>query len=104
MDLVYPRLVALEADKPIFVLEFGATLNNPRGNQAAWAEAALTDLIQGRWPRVKGFSWWNEAWKNDNKPAHDTTMRLQDNPALAEVFHRLVGADPDVLGSAIINP
>jgi len=104
MDLVYPRLAALAADKPIFVLEFGATLNNPRGNQAAWAEAALTDLIQGRWPRVKGFSWWNEAWKNDHKPAHDTTMRLQDNPALAEVFHRWVGADHDVLGSAIINP
>ena len=29
---------------------------------------------------VIGFSWWNEQWENDNKPAHDTDMRVQDNP------------------------
>ena len=48
-----------------------------------------------------GFSWWNERWENDNKPAHDTNMRVQDNPALADVFQTLVGANPNVLGRLV---
>jgi hypothetical protein len=47
---------------------------------------------------VIGFSWWNEQWENDNKPAHDTDMRVQDNPRLADAFRTLVGANTKVLG------
>jgi hypothetical protein len=47
---------------------------------------------------VIGFSWWNEQWENDNKPAHDTDMRVQDNPRLADAFRTLVGAKANVLG------
>jgi hypothetical protein len=98
MDEVYPRLAALGPTKPILVLEFGAAGNNPRGDQALWAERALSDLVLNRWPRVMGFSWWNERWQNDDNPGHDTSMRLQDNPALAAVFRRWVGAHRGVLG------
>jgi len=98
MDAVYPRLAALSPDKPIVVLEFGATSGNPLGDQAVWAENALTDLIAGRWPRVIGFSWWNEKWPNDDNPAHDSNMRLQDNPRLADVFQKPVGENEAVLG------
>lgn len=100
MDAVYPRLEALSPDKPIVLLEFGAAANNPLGDQAAWARSALTDIISFRWPRLICFSWWNEAWPNDDNPAHDTTMRVQDNPALAAVFQELVGQSPVVLGEA----
>ena len=98
MDEVYPRLAALGPTKPVLVLEFGACRNNPRGDQAEWAGRALSDLVQNRWPNVVGFSWWNERWENDENPEHDTSMRLQDNPALAAVFRKWVGARPDVLG------
>lgn len=98
MDGVYPRLAALSADKPIVVLEFGVTSGNPLCDQAAWAQAALSDLTAFRWPRVIGFSWWNEKWENDGNPSHDTNMRVQDNPALAAVFQSLVGGNPNVLG------
>jgi hypothetical protein len=98
MDAAYPRLVALAPSKPLIVAEFGVTLNNPLGDQAAWAERALTDLLEPRWPRVMGFSWWNEFWENDDNPKHDTTMRVQDNPALAKVFQTLVGSNDHVLG------
>jgi hypothetical protein len=98
MDDVYPRLAALSPSRPLMVLEFGACRSNPHGDQADWAERALRDLVQGRWPRVIGFSWWNEAWQNDEQPEHDTSMRLQDNPSLAEVFQRWVGARRNVLG------
>jgi hypothetical protein len=98
MDEVYPRLSGLAPAKPIMVLEFAACKNNPLGDQAAWAERALSDLVQNRWPRVIGFSWWNEAWQNDDNPDHDTSMRLQDNPSLATVFRTWVGAQRNVLG------
>lgn len=98
MDAVYPRLAALSPDKPIVLLEFGVTSGSPLGDQAEWAKAALTDLIALRWPRLIGFSWWNEFWENDDDPSHDTNMRIQDNPDLAAVFQKLVGEDPKVLG------
>ncbi|MEW6365856.1 MAG: glycosyl hydrolase [Acidobacteriota bacterium] len=103
LDAAYPRLAALSATKPIAVLEFGVTARNPICGQAAWAEAALTNLVGLRWPRVIAFSWWNEYWQNDDNPAHDTNMRVQDNPALAGVFQRLVGANDDVLGRLILT-
>jgi hypothetical protein len=85
LDAVMPRLTAL-ADKPVFVLEFGATQNNPLGDQAQWADEALAALFTSRWPSIKGFSWWNERWQNDDNPANDSVMRVQENPALAAVF------------------
>ena len=98
LNRVYARLAGLTADKPIAVLEFGVADNNPRFNQASWANKALRDLTKFRWPRIIGFSWWNEAWENDNNPAHDTTMRVQDNPNLARIFKRRVGRKKRVLG------
>ncbi len=98
MDEVYPRVDALTGGKPIFIAEFGVTKNNPLGDQADWARAALEDITSFRWQRVIGFSWWNEMWQNDDDPAHDTTMRLQDNPQLIAVFQELVGASEIVLG------
>jgi len=98
MDTVYPRLASLSVDKPIGLLEFGVTKNNPLGNQVEWARSALQDITTNRWPRLIGFSWWNEYWQNDDDAAHDTTMRVQDNPDLADVFQQLVGKNSQVLG------
>ncbi len=85
-DPVYPRIVKLAPDKPIMIAEFGCTTGYPHVRAEDWAEAALGDILSGRWPNVRGFSWWNERWENDDKPAHNTTMRVQDNPALGKVF------------------
>ena len=98
LDAAYPRLVAMAPSKPLIVAELGVTSRNPLCDQAEWAAAALGDLTSLRWPAVIGFSWWNEQWQNDNKPAHDTDMRVQDNPDLAAVFQALVGTDANVLG------
>jgi Glycosyl hydrolase family 26 len=103
MDRVYPRLCALSPDKPIAVLEFGAAAGNSRVNQRLWAKKALAALTGGRWPRVAGFSWWNEFWENDNNPRHDTNMRVQDNPGLSKVFRHAL-RNSSVLGRPIIVP
>jgi hypothetical protein len=52
---------------------------------------------------VIGFSWWNEGWRNDADPGHNTDMRLQDNPALSRVFRETVGDDPRILGRILMT-
>lgn len=101
MDLVYPRLARLSATKPIVLLEFGVTAGHDFGDQAAWADAALVDVVGGRWPRVVGFSWWNEAWENED--GTPTEMRVQRSAELSQVFARRVGGDPRVLGRVTID-
>jgi len=97
MDPCYARLDSLTVNKPIIIAEFGCTAGNPAVAPQDWAQAALTDILSRRYPRVAGFSWWNEAWQNDNKPAHDTTMRVQDIPALADVFRTTLETFKDSL-------
>ncbi len=101
MDAAYPRLAALSPNKPIVVLEFGTALGNPAMKQAEWAQQALKDLASLRWPRIIGFSWWNERWANDGDSTHDTSMRLQENPQLAAAFSELVGENPRILGRVV---
>ncbi len=98
MDEVYPRLVALPGEKPIMLLEFGATSGNPNGDQAAWAKNAFESIFSGRWPRLIAFSWWNGSWVNDGTPVHNSQMRIQDNPSLSRVFHDMLSDSPQVIG------
>jgi hypothetical protein len=91
-DPCYQRLVKMAPAKPIFVLEFGCTAGSKAVTPDHWAEEALADLLGGRWPNIAGFSWWNEGWKNDKAPAHDTNMRVQGTPALGRVFKRKLEA------------
>jgi hypothetical protein len=82
---VYPRMKVLSKDKPIIVIEFGSTLDNPNQDQAEWARESLNSIFSGRWEGLIGFSWWNEFWHN-KAGVKSTTMRVQDNPALVKVF------------------
>ncbi len=91
LDSVLPRLKALAPDKPVFLLEFGSA-RNPFVAPEVWAEAALRDLTSGRWPQLRGFSWWNSAWENDNDPAHNSELRVELQPALAAVFRRYLSS------------
>ncbi|MBN1628700.1 MAG: beta-mannanase [Thermoleophilia bacterium] len=99
MDPCYHRLQRLAPDKPIIVAEFGCTAGSPAVAPEVWGGAALDDILGGRWPRVIGFSWWNERWSNDDDPAHDTNMRVEDTPDLAAAFSAKLGPAADRLVS-----
>ena len=103
MNAVYPRLAALSSSKPVIVAELGVARDSPLGSQASWAQQALTCLAGNRWPRVIGFSWWNKTWQNDANQHNNSCMRVQDNPALAAVFQKLIGGNPAVLGKAVFS-
>jgi hypothetical protein len=89
---VIPRLEKL-AHKPIFLLEFGVTTNSPLGKASDWADSLFTALLEHRWPSIKGFAWWNETWQNDDNPAHDSDLRVQSDPNLADVFRKRLETD-----------
>ncbi len=75
--------------KPVFVLEFGTTKGARQcvPSSAEWTRRALDALVGGRWPAVRGFSWWNERWDNgEGRPPTD--MRVQAAPAVADIFRR----------------
>lgn len=86
MDDAVNQVAQIATKKPILLLEFGADIHHRIQPAEKWANAALTDLFAGRWPRVCGFSWWNETWQNDDDPRHDTSMQVQDSPALAHTL------------------
>lgn len=93
-DPAYSRLVKMTPQKPVFVFEFGAAANHPLGSSATWADDALSGILSGRWPTVRGFAWWNDYWSQDDNSAHDTEMRVEAVSGLAAAFKsRLSGAD-----------
>jgi mannan endo-1,4-beta-mannosidase len=79
-----PQLRAATPVKPLFIFEFGITNNNPRCAAGPWVQKALTDLLSGRWPDVRGFAWWYERWNNDGADGSD--MLVQNDPAVAAAF------------------
>ena len=109
MTTAYNRLRALAPEKPIFVLEMGATMNGLKcgeqphdpscttlGGAAKWADDALREIRTNTdWQQLRGFSWWNEQWDNDKEgkedepdPDNHTNMRVEDVPCLRQVFKR----------------
>ena len=87
VDDMLPQLRAATATKPLFLFEVGITDHNPGCPSGPWVQAALADLLGGRWPDVRGFSWWNEHWQTTANPAEDSVMLVQENPAVGSAFH-----------------
>jgi hypothetical protein len=107
---LHDRLHAMDSSKPIFLLEFGATLNHPNAGSAAqcdaskWADAALTEILErNNMPMLRGFSWWNETWENDDDPQHNTDMRVQSDQKLQEVFRRHLVENEKIIDRPLIS-
>ncbi len=97
-DDMLPQLRAATAVKPLFLFEVGVTDYNPGCPSGPWVQAALTDLLAGRWPDIRGFAWWNDHWQNDANPADDSAMLVQENLPVADAFRAaLTGPKAGVL-------
>lgn len=105
----YKALEAATADdptKPIFLLEFGITGNHGKCNPGKWVDAALAELFEGKsWPRVRGFSWWNEVFEN-GPGKKETNTRLQSHSRIRNAFreHLLKVNKNKVIDRPIFTP
>jgi hypothetical protein len=106
MKAIYNRLTAVAPTKPIFLLEFGATSGHPQAGvndlckPDKWADSALRDILTSRsYAQLRGFSWWNERWQNND--GSWTDMRLQATPALRDVFRQHLVGNPKIIDRPI---
>jgi hypothetical protein len=72
MDVSYPMLSALSADKPIALLEF--SICEGSWSKKGWITDAFDSIAGGRYPRLKAISWWNEKWENSDGSWSDLTV------------------------------
>lgn len=94
VDGMAPQLRAATTQKPFFIFEFGITSNNPSCPSAPWISDAFADLLGGRWPEIRGFSWWNQRWVDDPAVGGVTNMEVQSDPQLSGPFRAaLTGPD-----------
>jgi Spherulation-specific family 4/Glycosyl hydrolase family 26 len=114
MNIAMRELGDLKTRKPLFVLEFGATGGHPgcgkpgddcepaQCDAAQWADDALKHLLSNRWPEVRGFSWWNEAWKDEEDgKQYVVNMRVQSVPNLKEKFQSRLKEKPGTISCPI---
>jgi hypothetical protein len=94
VDSALLELRAATVAKPLFIFEFASTHGNPGCPQTPWVTEALADLFGGRWPDIRGFSWWQESFTNDPLAGGFTDYLVQDNAAVASAFRSaLTGPD-----------
>lgn len=86
VDAALPQLRAATAATPLAVFEFGSTDGNPGCPQTPWVEAALADLLGGRWPDIRALSWWQQRFIDDPSAGGFTDYLVQDNPEVASAF------------------
>lgn len=85
MESVMEELNASAIHKPILVIT-GTDVHNQFVDPTAWVTDVISSIKEYTWPEVKGIIWYNAAWKNDNNPLHDSSMRLQDNSAVSDAI------------------
>jgi hypothetical protein len=102
MDSIYSRIEKMAGSKPIIISEFASALN-PYVSQDKWAKDAFASISSGRWPKLAGFSWWNEKWKNDDNSKHDSDLKIQSSITLQKIFNEYVANDPNILGEPLIR-
>ena len=86
VDAMLPQLRAATATRPLFIFEFASTTGNPGCPAAPWVRDALADLLGGRWPDLRGFSWWQQRFTDDPAVGGSTDFYVQDDPAVAAEF------------------
>lgn len=82
LDTTIQTLKAGEIEKPVLLIS-GTDVQSRFIDPASFVTEMLSSLSNDVWPDVKALIWLNAAWKNDNNPLHDTSMRLQDNETVA---------------------
>ena len=86
--------------KPLFLFELGTSVLSTQCNPGPWTRQTLTDLLGGRWPELRGFSWWDETQTN-----RSSVMGVPDNPELREPFHDVLNGSlgPNLVDRPIVE-
>jgi hypothetical protein len=101
IDEMYLELTEINPDMPIIVAETGTDIRSRESYPISWTRDAFSSLVNGKWPQIIGIIWWNSAWPNDKNPDHNTSMRIEEDKGMAELFRMTVGADERFLNQTL---
>ncbi len=94
MNEGYQTARNISQSKPVLLSEFGTDIRNPYTPADVWIEEAFSTLIeQNQWSHVIGFVWWNANWPNDLNPENNTTMRIEDDISIQNIFRKYLSSD-----------
>ena len=86
--------------KPLFLFELGTNAGATWCDPGPWTRQTLTDLLGGRWPELRGFSWWDETQRGGS-----SKMGVPDNPELRAPFHDVLNGPlgPNLVDRPIVH-
>ena len=67
-------------------LEWGVVEAPARGDKTRWIERAFASLAERRFAAVRGISWWDERWENDDGSRSD--LRIDSSPDALAAYRR----------------
>ncbi len=97
MNQSYNEVMAINSSKPVIIAEIGTDIHNQEMDPVTWMKDAVTNLTDNTWPKIIGFVWWNSEWPNDQVPAHNTSMRIEDDSQLQRFFWNSIGENSHFL-------
>jgi len=80
----YAEICKLDADKPVFVAEWGVG-EYPPGDKAGFIATALRDLPR-KYPRLRLAVYWHERW--ENKDGSFSNLRVNSSPEALNAYQR----------------
>jgi hypothetical protein len=97
----YGEVVALSRQKPILISEYAVIeqASNPNA-KALWLQEALESLVENKYPRIKGASYWHSpGWL----PGGKASFRFDSSPAALEEYRSQL-ARPGWLSKGVFGP
>lgn len=84
MNEPYEEICRLDADKPVFLAEWGVG-EFPPEDKAGFITQALT-LVPQRYPRVRLAVYWHERWENEDGTF--SNLRVNSSPAALKAYRQ----------------
>ena len=88
LDASYPELSSISDTKPLALLEYGVIADGIRGHKAAWITEGLDSLKAGRYPRIKGISYWHSRFRNKDRSY--SNMRINSSYDVLSAYKNAV--------------
>ena len=90
MDGAYPELAAISSTKPLAIFEFAVIEEPSEGDKSEWIKNALDSLEDGRYPRIKGVSNWDEKWVDQEVGTID--LRLNSSSDTVGIYKEIISS------------
>lgn len=103
MNQSYNEVMVINSSKPVIIAEMGTDIHNKKIDPVVWTKDGIDNLTANTWPKIIGLVWWNSEWPNDNMPAYNTSMRIEDSSQLRNFFRESIGNDKRFLSKTSLN-